>query len=196
MRGLHRHGFLMLLWDALMQTGYGEEVPEYRGQLHMEHGLPRYEVYVDIRFHPVFPNGSPWSMWVIKNDMDDAMEKAAHVVLTALCSQRLPDTASTPILLYPIQDHSDPEWMTRMDEACNVFQDHYHVGWAYMMRYAQHMFQLQHDTQRIIARQRCRLCTYAREVKSLEQKIERMAQEHNVLCQQLRDFESHVYDKD
>jgi hypothetical protein len=186
----------MLLWDALVQTGYGEEVPEYRGQLNMEHGLPRYEVYVDIRFHPVFPDGSPWSMWVIKNHMDDAMEKVAHAVLTNLCSQRLPDTASTPISLYPIQDHSDPEWMTRMDEACNVFQDHYHVGWAYMMRYAQHMFQLQHDTQRIIARQRCRLCTYAREVKSLEQKIERMAQEHNVLCQQLRDFESRVYDKD
>jgi hypothetical protein len=30
----------MLLWDALMQTGYREEVPEYRGRLYMEHVLP------------------------------------------------------------------------------------------------------------------------------------------------------------
>jgi hypothetical protein len=85
-RGLHSHDFPMLLWDALVQTGYGEEVPEYRGRLYMEHDLPCCEVYVDIQSHLVFPDGSPWSTWVIGNDMDDAMEKAAHVVLTALCS--------------------------------------------------------------------------------------------------------------
>jgi hypothetical protein len=78
MRGLHCHGLPMLLWDALVQTGYREEVPEYRGRLYMEHSMPRCEVYIDIRSHPVFPDGSLWSMWVIGNDMDDAMEKAAH----------------------------------------------------------------------------------------------------------------------
>jgi hypothetical protein len=136
MRGFHRHGFPMLLWDALGQMGYGEEVPEYRGRLNMEHGLPRCEVYVDIRSHHVFPDGNPWFMWVIRNDIDDAMEKTAHAALTALCSQRPPDTVDTPISLYPIQDRSDPEWTTHIDEACNIFQDHYHAGWAYMMRYA------------------------------------------------------------
>jgi DUF1365 family protein len=75
-------------------------------------------------------------MWVIGNDIDDAMEKTAHAALTALCSQRLLDTVDTPISLYPIQDRSDPEWTTHIDEACNIFQDHYHAGWAYMMRYA------------------------------------------------------------
>jgi hypothetical protein len=65
----------------------------------MEHGLPCYEVYVDIRSHPMFLDGSLWSTWVIRNDMDDAMEKAAHMGLTALGSHRLPDTMSTPILL-------------------------------------------------------------------------------------------------
>jgi hypothetical protein len=34
----------------------------------------------------VFPDGSPWSMWAIGADMDDAMEKDAHMALTALCS--------------------------------------------------------------------------------------------------------------
>jgi hypothetical protein len=57
-RGLHHHDFPMLPWDALVQIGYGEEVPEYCGQLYEEHGLPRYEVHVDIPSHPVFPDGS------------------------------------------------------------------------------------------------------------------------------------------
>jgi hypothetical protein len=130
----------MLLRDTLMQIGYREEVPKYHRQLYIEHGLPRCEVHVDIWSHPVFPDGSPWSMWVIGNDMDDAMEKAAHVALTALSSQRLPDTVGTPISLYPVQDRSDLEWMTHIDEACNVFQDHYHAGWAHMVRYDHHLF--------------------------------------------------------
>jgi hypothetical protein len=140
-RGLHHHGFPMLLWDALMQTGHEEEVLEYCGWLYMEHGMPYYEVNVDIRSQPMFPNGSPWSTWVIRNNMDDAMDKAAHVALTALCSQRLPDTVDTSISLYLIQGRSNLEWMTCIYEACNVFQDHYHAGWAYMVRYAQHLFQ-------------------------------------------------------
>jgi hypothetical protein len=65
----------------------------------MEHGLSRCEVHVDIPSHPMFPDGSPWSTSVIQNVMDDTMEKVAHVMLTALCSQRLPDTVDTPISL-------------------------------------------------------------------------------------------------
>jgi hypothetical protein len=139
--------------------------------------LQRCEVYVDILSHPMFPDGSPWSTWAIRADMDDAMEKTAHMVLTALCSQNLAATACMLILLYPIQDRSDPEWKARMDEVCNVFQLHYHSGWAYMAGYAQHLFQLQHDTQRIVAEQRCRLVGYAKEVKGLIQELSRKAQE-------------------
>jgi hypothetical protein len=39
MRGLHRHGFPLLLWDALVQTGYGDRTPEYYGRFYEEHGL-------------------------------------------------------------------------------------------------------------------------------------------------------------
>jgi hypothetical protein len=56
-----------------------------------------------------------------------------------------------------------------LDKVDNVFQVHYHSGWAYMVRYAQHLFQLQHDTQRIVAEQRCRLVGYAKEFKGLTQ---------------------------
>jgi hypothetical protein len=137
MRDLHCHDFPLLLWDALMQTCY-------------EHGLQRCEVYVDISSHAVFPDGSLWSTWVIGNDMNDAMEKATHMALTALCSQNLPATASMPISPYPIQDRSDSEWKPRMDAVSNIFQDHYHSGWVYMVSYTQHLFQLQHDTQHIV----------------------------------------------
>jgi hypothetical protein len=53
--------------------------------------------------------------------MDDAMEKAAHIALTALCSQNLATTAGMPISMYSIQDRSDPEWKARIDEVGNVF---------------------------------------------------------------------------
>jgi hypothetical protein len=86
MRGLHRHDFSLLLWDALVQTGYGDRAPEYYGRLYEEHGMQRCEVYIDIPTHSVFPDGSTWSTWAIRADMDDDMEKAAHMALTALCS--------------------------------------------------------------------------------------------------------------
>jgi hypothetical protein len=121
-----------LLWDALVQTDYGDKVPEYYGWLFEEHGLQRYEVYVDIPSHPMFPDGSPWSTWVIKNNMDNAMEKAAHMALTTLCSQNMSATTGMPISLYPIQDRSDPEWKAPMDEASNVFMEHHHSSLEYM----------------------------------------------------------------
>jgi hypothetical protein len=194
--GLHLHDFPMLLCDTLVRTTYDEEVPEYRRRFYTEHNLPLCEVHVNISSHPVFPNGSPWSTWIIRNDMDDALEKAAHVALIAMCSQRLPDTTGTPIALYPIQDHSDPEWKAHIDEACDIYQECYHVGWAYMARYAQHMFKLQHDTQRIVAARRNRLDAYAREVKSLKLEIECIVRDHSTLRQEARALESLICDKD
>jgi hypothetical protein len=73
MRGFPHHSFPLLLWDALVQTGYGDRAPKYYGRLYEEHGLQRYEVYVNILSHPMFPDGSPWSTWAIGADMDDAI---------------------------------------------------------------------------------------------------------------------------
>jgi hypothetical protein len=135
----------------LCRLAMGIEPSEYYDRLFEEHGLQHCEVYVDIPSHPVFLDGRPWSMWAIGADMDDAMEKATHVAFTALCSQNLAAIEGAPISLYPIQGHSDPEWKARKDEVGNIFQVHYHSGWAYMAGYAQHLFQLQHNTQCIVA---------------------------------------------
>jgi hypothetical protein len=64
-KGLHRHDFPLLLWDALVQTSYGDKGPEYYSRLCEEHDLQLYEVYVDIPSHPVFVDGSTWSTWDI-----------------------------------------------------------------------------------------------------------------------------------
>jgi hypothetical protein len=68
-----------------------------------------------------------------------------------------------------------------MDEASNIYQVHHHSGWMYMARYAHHLFQLQHDAQRIVAAQRCCLVGYAKEATDLNQEISRMAQENGVV---------------
>jgi hypothetical protein len=47
-----------------------------------------------------------------------------------------------------------------------------------MAEYAQHLFQMQQDTQRIIAEQRYHLVGYAKEVKDLTQDITRKAKEN------------------
>jgi predicted metallo-beta-lactamase superfamily hydrolase len=83
-----------------------------------------------------------------------------------------------------------------MNEASNFHQVHHHSGWAYMSHYAQHLFQLQHDTQRINVEQRCRLVGYAKEVENLTHEISYMAQKNGAIHQQVRDLESRLCDKD
>jgi hypothetical protein len=58
-----------------------------------------------------------------------------------------------------------------------------------MVGYARHLFQLHHDTQRIIAEHRCQLVSHAKEVKGLTQEV-------GVMRQQVRDLESHLHDKE
>jgi chromosome segregation ATPase len=65
-----------------------------------------------------------------------------------------------------------------------------------MAGYAQHLFQLQHDIQRIVAEQRCRLVGYAKEVKDLTQEISHKAQEVGAVRQQVKNLESHLRDKE
>jgi hypothetical protein len=186
-RGLHRHDFPLLLWDALVQTGYWDRAPEYYGWLYEEHGLQRCEVYVDILSHPVFTNGSPWSTWAIGADMDDAMEKVAHIALIALCSQNLVVTAGTPISVYPIQDRSDPEWKVRMDEVAMSFRFISTVvgrTWLDMpsicFSCSMTLSASSHSSDDVLLTMQ--------EVKGLTQEISRKAQEVGVVRQQVRNF--------
>jgi hypothetical protein len=64
-RGLHRHDFSLLLWDALVQTGYGNIAPEYYGRLYEEHGLQHCKVYVDMLMGACGPRGLLGPTWTM-----------------------------------------------------------------------------------------------------------------------------------
>jgi hypothetical protein len=52
---------------------------------------------------PVDPE-APWTGMVIGGDLDKAVERMAHLALTAMCEQHLPDTVGLAITLYPIRE--------------------------------------------------------------------------------------------
>jgi hypothetical protein len=65
--------------------GYNGQIPEYRCRPYQQHGLSCCELRVEI---PINPEG-PWTRMVIVGDLDEAVEKMAHLSLTAICEQRL-----------------------------------------------------------------------------------------------------------
>jgi hypothetical protein len=70
----------------------------------------------------------------------------SHVELTVMCEQRLVDTADTPIMLFPIRNQDKSEWRRRLEAACDLTWEQFNVGWAQMVKYAQYLFNLQHNT--------------------------------------------------
>jgi hypothetical protein len=85
---------------ALVHLGYDGSIPVYHCRLFQAHYLNCREVWVEI---PVECT-TPWTRAVIGSEVDDVIEKMAHVALTALCVRRLTDTADTPIALFSICD--------------------------------------------------------------------------------------------
>jgi hypothetical protein len=55
---------------------------------------------VEIPFNPMVP----WMGTVVGSEIDDDVEKMAHVMLTSLCESRLSATAEMPIMLFLIRD--------------------------------------------------------------------------------------------
>jgi hypothetical protein len=93
---------------------------------------------VEIPINPV----APWTGTVIGGDLDDTVEKIAHVALTVMCEQCLANTADTPIALFPIQDQGKPEWCQRLEAACDLTHGQFKAKWAQMVKYVQYLFNL------------------------------------------------------
>jgi hypothetical protein len=92
--GRHRPGFPRVLLYALVRLSYDGSIPIYHSRLFQAHGLTCCELRMDIPINPT----APWTRVVIGGDMEDAIEKIAHVALTTMCEQHLADTADTPSL--------------------------------------------------------------------------------------------------
>jgi hypothetical protein len=99
----------------------------YRGHPYSEFRSGCCEVHVDILAHPSDPGMTAWFTTATGDDLDDTLERAAHLALIECCECHLSGLAGTAIALLPIQNVGDSERST------------YHTGWAFMARYAQHM---------------------------------------------------------
>jgi hypothetical protein len=114
------------------------------------------EVSVMIPLDPM----EPWSGSVIGSEPDTGVELMAHIALTSLCEDHLTATAALPIALLPIQDQENPVWQQRLEAVSNLKGPHFHARMTSLARYAQYLFNLQHNTARTGMQQRMRLIVY------------------------------------
>jgi hypothetical protein len=122
--GQHRPRFPRMLYDALLHLGHtllhldhtllhldhNGNVPIYRGRMFTTRGQDRCEVSVTIPLSPT----KPWGATVIGVELDEIVEQAAYVTLTALYESRLNDTATMPIALFLIHEQEEPMWRWRL----------------------------------------------------------------------------------
>jgi hypothetical protein len=93
-----------------------------------------------------FDPREPWSGSIIGSEPNTGVELLAHIALTSLCKDHLAATAALPIALLLIQDQENPVWQQRLEAVSNLKGPHFHVGMTSLARYAQYMFNLQHNT--------------------------------------------------
>jgi hypothetical protein len=152
----HCLGFPRVLLCTLRRHGYDGPIPEYRCMPYQAHGLPCCEVPVEI---PVNPE-APWTGMVVGGDLDNAVGKMAYLALTALCEQCLANMSSMPIVLFPMQDQDEPMWHQHLEAAYDLTWDRFNVGWVQMVKCAQYLFNLHHNTSRILIAQHTCLDAY------------------------------------
>jgi hypothetical protein len=122
--GHHCPGFPRVLYNAVIHLGYDGDALVYRCQLSMAHGFDRCEVSVTIPFDPM----EPWSGSIISSEPDTGVEMVAHIAHTSLCEK--------------------PVWQQRLEVMSDLEGPHFHAGMTSMARYAQFLFNLQHNTAR------------------------------------------------
>jgi hypothetical protein len=142
--GQHCPGFPRVPYDALLHLGYDRDAPVYRCRLSMAHGLDTCEVSVTIPFDPT----EPWSGSVISSEPDTGIERMAHIALTSLCEDCIAAIAALLIALLPIQNQENPMWKQRLEAVYDLEGPYFHAGMTLLARYAQYLFNLQHNTAR------------------------------------------------
>ena len=175
--GQHCPGFPRMLYDVLLRLGYHGDVPIYRCRLSRIHDLDRCEVSLTIPFGPA----QPWSGSVIGSEPDTGVEMMAHIALTSLCEDRLAATAALPTALLPIRNQENSVWQQRLEAVSDLEGPHFHAGMTSLARYAQYLFNLQHNTARTGTQQRMRLTAYEEHTTATSHELERLRHENAVL---------------
>jgi hypothetical protein len=143
----------------------------------MAHGLDRCEVNVMIPFDPT----EPWSGSVIGSEPDIGIEIMAHIALTSLCKDRLAAAAALPIALLLIQNQENLIWQQCLEVMADLKGPHFHVRMTLLARYAQYMFNLQHNTTRTAMQQRTCLMAYEESATVITHEIERLRHGNAIL---------------
>jgi hypothetical protein len=143
----------------------------------MVHGLDRCEVRMTVPFDPT----ESWSGSIIGSETDTGVEMMMHIALTSLCEDRLAATTGLPITLLPIRNEENPRWQQHLVAVSNLEGPHFHVGMTLMARYAQYLFNLQHNTTRTGKQQRTRLMAYEEIATATTHEIERLRHENAIL---------------
>jgi hypothetical protein len=175
--GQHCPGFPRVLYDALIRLGYDRDAPIYRCRLSTTHGMDQCEVSVMIPFDPT----EPLSGSIIGSEPDTSVEQMAHIALTSLCKNHLTATAALPIVLLPIQDQENPIWQQHLEAVSNLKGPHFHTGMTSLARYAQYLFNLQHNTARTDMQQHTRLTAYKENSTVTTREIESLRHENAIL---------------
>jgi hypothetical protein len=176
-KGQHCPRFPRVLYDALIRLGYDGVAPVYCCRLSMAHGMDQCKVSVMIPFNPT----EPWSGSVIDSEPDTGVEMMAHMALTSLCEDCLAATATQAILLLSIRDQENPIWQQRLEAMSNLRGPHFYAGMTSLAKYAQYLFNLQHNTARTARQQRTRLIAYEESATATAQEIEKWRHENAIL---------------
>jgi hypothetical protein len=175
--GQHCPGFLRVLYDALVHLGYDGDAPVCHCRLSTAHGMDQCKVSVTIPFDPM----ELWLGSIISSEPDSSVELMAHIALTSLCEDHLAATAALPIALLPIRNQENPVWQQRFEAVSNLQGPHFHIGMTSLAKYAQYLFNLQHNTARTGMQQRTRLTTYKESAATATREIEGLRHENVIL---------------
>jgi hypothetical protein len=143
----------------------------------MAHDMDHCEVSVMIPFDPM----EPWSRSIIGSEPDTGVEMIAHIALTSLCEDRLAATTALPIVLLLIQNQENPIWQQCLEAVSDHKGPHFHAGMTSLAKYAQYLFNLQHNTARIARQQRTRLIAYEESATTIAHEIEMLRHENAIL---------------
>jgi hypothetical protein len=175
--GLHCLGFPRVLYDALIRLGYDGDAAVYRCRLSRVHDFDRCEFSMMIPLDPTHP----WSGSVIGSEPDTGIEMMAHIALTSLCGDHLAATAALPIVLLPIRNQENLVWKQHLEAVSDLEGPHFHAGMTSLARYAQYLFNLQHNTVGTVMQQRMSLTAYEEQTTTTSHELERLRHENAIL---------------
>jgi hypothetical protein len=143
----------------------------------MAHGMDQCKVSMTIPFDPM----EPWSGSIISSEPNTDIELMAHIALTSLCEDHLTATVALPIVLLPIQNQDNPIWQQHLEVVSNLKEAHFHIGMTSLPKYAQYLFNFQHNTARTGIQQCTHLTAYKESAAATTCEIEGMRHENAIL---------------